>query len=102
MESLNAYQDFLKTLDQNHPPAGWSDLLKALWYDANEDWSRSHAIAQEIHSREGSWLHAYLHRKEGDQWNANYWYQRAQKPMPDISLDDEQKALIEYFFNHNL
>lgn len=97
---MEDYRQFLGTLDRQEPPQNWPHLLKALWYDANNDWNRAHEIAQEIPSWKGSWVHAYLHRKEGDQWNANYWYQRAQKSMPEISLDEEQRELIEYFIKN--
>ena len=66
------------------------NLLQALWYDAKGDWHNAHEIAQ---SREGvkeyDQLHAYLHRKEGDNWNANYWYRRCGETMPKVSLDEE-------------
>lgn len=64
------------------PPAEWSGALRALWHDARGDWAGAHACAQDDHSRSGSWVHAYLHRKEGDLGNAGYWYARAGQPMP--------------------
>ncbi|QJD80860.1 hypothetical protein [Spirosoma rhododendri] len=87
--------EFRASLTQAQPPAGVSPLLEALWYDANGDWEASHNIAQ---AREGEKnhdrLHAYLHRKEGDEWNAGYWYRRAKAPVFTGSLDDEWKALV--------
>ena len=73
------------------PPAGLSGALEALWHDRRGDWTRAHECAQDDHSREGSWVHAYLHRKEGDTGNAGYWYARAGRPMPaaGVSLADE-------------
>ncbi len=56
---------------------GWSGLLLALWFDARGDWAQAHGIAQEVEGPDGAWVHAYLHRKEGDTWNAGYWYRRA-------------------------
>ena len=64
------------------PPAEWSGAWRGLWHDARGDWAAAHAEAQGDHSREGSWVHAYLHRKEGDRGNAGYWYARAGRPMP--------------------
>ena len=64
------------------PPAGASGALQALWHDARGDWDRAHACAQEDGGRDGSWVHAYLHRKEGDVGNAGYWYARARRSAP--------------------
>lgn len=71
--------------------------LRALWHDARGDWERAHAVCQEAGNREGDWVHAYLHRKEGDLGNAGYWYARAGRPMPtdDISLDAEWARIVE-------
>lgn len=63
-------------------PEGLSPALQALWYDGRGDWQRAHECAQDDHSRDGSWVHAYLHRKEGDAGNAGYWYARAGRTMP--------------------
>ncbi len=73
------------------PPAGASALVQALWHDARGDWERAHACAQDVHDRGGSWVHAYLHRKEGDRGNAGYWYARAGRPMPaaEMTLETE-------------
>ncbi|MER3319024.1 MAG: hypothetical protein RIB79_12095 [Allomuricauda sp.] len=89
------YDAFKSTLNQNTPPKEWSKPLKSLWFDAKGDWGASHDIAQDLHSQMGSWIHAYLHRKEGDEWNAGYWYNRANKPFPDYSLAEELKVLVE-------
>ena len=80
---------FKSSLSELQPPDGITSLLKALWYDGNNDWEMAHNLAQEVHSEDGSWIHAYLHRKEGDQGNAAYWYRRAGRPMPRVSLDEE-------------
>ena len=75
-------------------------LLQALFHDAQGNWNAAHNIAQ---SREGTLLydrlHAYLHRKEGDIWNANYWYRRAKTDMPNMSLQKEWEILVELFGN---
>jgi hypothetical protein len=89
---------FKESLSQAQPPADCPVLLQALWYDAKGDWDKAHDIAQ---SREGTRaydrLHAYLHRKEGDQWNAGYWYRRARAEMPTVSLEKEWEELVAYF-----
>jgi hypothetical protein len=77
------------------PPAGLSAALAALWHDAKGDWDKAHAFAQDDHSRDGSWVHAYLHRKEGDVGNAGYWYSRAGQPVParGAALETEWAAI---------
>ena len=65
-------EEFHQTFTAETPPEGISQLLLALWYDAKGDWAKSHDTASEINTKEGSLLHAYLHRKEGDLWNADY------------------------------
>jgi len=93
---LKDYTHFLETLDNSSPDESWSEVLKSLWYDAKGDWEASHNIAQDIHSDLGSWIHAYLHRKEGDEWNAGYWYRRANRPFSKLTLDEELKDLVEH------
>ncbi|MDF0716193.1 hypothetical protein PY092_08555 [Muricauda sp. 334s03] len=89
------FDEFEVTLEQDQPAKEWSEPLKSLWFDAKGDWEASHDIAQDLHSQMGSWIHAYLHRKEGDKWNAGYWYNRANKPFPEYSLEEELKVLVE-------
>ena len=62
--------------------------------DAKGDWEKSHNIAQDIHSDTGSWIHAYLHRKEGDIFNADYWYSKAGKKRPSVSLEKEWEEIV--------
>ncbi len=77
------------------PPATMGLPLQALWADFSDDWENAHKLAQEASSREGDWVHAYLHRKEGDASNAAYWYQRAQRPVFTGSLDEERDKIIQ-------
>jgi hypothetical protein len=72
-------------------------LLRALWIDQQGNWEGAHEVAQEVESRDGCWLHAYLHRKEGDTSNAAYWYRRAGKPLFMGSLDEEWRSLAISF-----
>ena len=72
-------------------------LLRALWHDAHGDWNRAHSIAQDIESPDAAWVHAYLHRKEGDLANAGYWYRQAGKQRPSVSLAEEWTELVNYF-----
>ena len=81
--------EFKASLNQPTPPAEVSLLLQALWHEAKGDWDAAHKIAQNDDSQEAAWVHAYLHRKEGDLSNAQYWYRRASKTKPDLTLEDE-------------
>jgi hypothetical protein len=81
--------DFRKSLAASEPPAGLTHALAGLWWDAKGDWPRAHESAQQDEGKDGSWVHAYLHRKEGDQGNAGYWYRQAGEPVCRDSLDWE-------------
>jgi hypothetical protein len=80
---------FRSSLHAKEPPDGLTAPLLALWHDGHGDWDAAHKVAQDIETADGSWIHAYLHRKEGDASNAAYWYRRADKPVSHASLDDE-------------
>jgi hypothetical protein len=73
----------------DHAPS----LVRALWHDATGDWQGAHRIAQDVETPDGAWVHAYLHRKEGDASNAGYWYRQAGKPAASGSLDAEWDAI---------
>ncbi|MBC7903184.1 MAG: hypothetical protein H7Y27_07160 [Gemmatimonadaceae bacterium] len=85
------------SLSQTAPPAGANVYLQALWFDAKGNWEEAHTLIQDIENKHAAWIHAYLHRKEGDQFNAKYWYNRASKPFPSDSLGNEWEALIDFF-----
>jgi hypothetical protein len=87
--------EFRKSLAETAPPADSTLALAALWWDAKGDWERAHESAQQDEGPEGSWVHAYLHRKEGDQGNASYWYSRAGKPVCRQSLDQEWLNIVK-------
>lgn len=91
------FEKFKSSLQDQRPPEGCSDLLVALWHDGRGDWNSSHNIAQDVMTNDGSWVHAYLHRKEGDRWNAGYWYRRAGRPMPEYSLEQEWEEMVRCF-----
>ena len=81
------YEEFQQSIARDAAPAaGLSLALQGLWHDARGDWNGAHNCAQDDHSRDGSWVHAYLHRKEGDIGNAGYWYSRAGRKMPAQSV----------------
>jgi hypothetical protein len=89
--------EFEASLHASAPPAGVHGALEALWHERRGDWDRAHEIAQDIAGTDGSWVHAYLHRREGDQSNAAYWYRRAGKPVMRGDLDDEWREIVESF-----
>ena len=91
------YDEFISSLSASEPPQKISTVLKALWYDGKNDWDGSHNIAQDINDKSGSWVHAYLHRKEGDISNARYWYSKAGKNEPSVSLKEEWEMLVREF-----
>lgn len=86
---------FRASLTQDSPPAGLAAPLTALWWDAKGDWTRAHGLVDELESPDGMAVHAYLHRKEGVEWNADYWYRRAGKRFLRPELDAEWEALVE-------
>jgi hypothetical protein len=84
---------FRNTLLSMTPPS-LPPLLLALWHDAKGDWEKAHTLAQDVDDASGAWVHAYLHRKEGDLGNAGYWYRRANQPTATDSLDAEWTRLV--------
>ena len=88
------YDQFRATLEQLTPPAALPPLLAALWWDAKGEWSRAHEIAQSVETADAAWVHAYLHRKEGDTGNAAYWYRQAGQPPCKLPLDAEWEEIV--------
>jgi hypothetical protein len=81
-------------------PAGLSVYMESLWYDGKGDWEKSHTIIQDVEDENAAWIHAYLHRKEGDIWNADYWYGKAGKKRPSVSLDQEWENIVIDLIHH--
>jgi len=69
--------------------------LEALWHDAKGDWATAHRIVMNAQSVAAAWVHAYLHRKEGDFHNARYWYRKAKRPEATGTLDEEGMGIAE-------
>ena len=87
--------EFLGSIGDERPSLQLPETLKSLWWDKKGDWDKAHAIAQSIPTVQGSAVHAYLHREEGVLWNADYWYSRAGRDRPDMSIDEEWQELAE-------
>jgi len=88
-------REFEESTSDARPPEGLSEPLAALWWDAKGDWTAAHALVDELTSADGMAVHAFLHRKEGAAWNADYWYARAGRTFHRPELADEWKALVE-------
>lgn len=87
-------EGFRTSLNATEPPRA-SGPLRALWYEGKGDWRRAHEIVQDDNGPEAAWVHAYLHRVEGDLSNARYWYRQAGKPASRVPLGDEWAAIVE-------
>ena len=83
-----------ESLAQQQPPHQVSVYIKALWFDAKEDWNQAHELIQDLPDKNASWIHAYLHRKEGDIWNADYWYAKAGRKRPESTLAEEWEQIV--------
>jgi hypothetical protein len=88
------FEEFQKSLTAQQPPSQLSPYLQALWFDGKNDWEKAHDVVQDMHDKTAAWIHAYLHRKEGDTGNADYWYSRAGKKRPGLSLQEEWQMIV--------
>jgi hypothetical protein len=91
--TFEEFKDSLKK--EKHPPDQLPPLLQALWHEAKGNWKRAHEIAQDVDNADGAWVHAYLHRKEGDLGNARYWYRRAGKVEFHGTLESEWEQVVK-------
>lgn len=94
------YQEFKDLLEEDAPSPEWSLQLRALWWDAKGNWHEAHNLVDGSNVEYAEWIHAYLHRKEGDEWNAGYWYRMAGKDFPKISLEEELRELVIFFLSN--
>jgi len=94
---MKTLTEFKASLNAPTPTHELSPQLKSLWYDGKGDWDKAHAQVDHLLDKDSAWVHAYLHRKEGDIWNADYWYNRAGQPRPNLPLDEEWDRLVLHF-----
>jgi hypothetical protein len=87
--------EFRASLVQEQPPAGLTLPITALWWNGKGDWARAHDLVNELVTPDAMAVHAYLHRKEGKTWNADYWYSRAGRRYYRRVLEDEWNALVD-------
>ena len=92
---MGSLEEFKQSLSGSSPPAEISPYLQSMWYDAKGDWNKAHSIIQNIEDKKAAWIHAYLHHKEGDIGNADYWYRRSGKERPSGSLDKEWETIVK-------
>ena len=92
---------FRQTVDSGTAPTNLSAPLMALWYDMRGDWEKAHDFAQRNNDSESAWVHAYLHRKEGDLANAGYWYARAGRTTPEDRLTEEWEYITKTLLEKN-
>lgn len=90
--NLNEFLEHVNT--HSKPEAGWTPALQALWLAEKGEWEQAHDRCQQGDSAEGAWVHANLHREEGDLANARYWYARAGKPECEDGIREERHDLI--------
>ena len=99
----DSWNSFKSMLREGSCPKNYGVLLNALWWEAKGNWGQAHEMANSLTTSDAAWIHAYLHRVEGDLSNAAYWYRRAGRKQPDCTLEEERKILVEYFMgNTNL
>ncbi|OKL39325.1 hypothetical protein [Pontibacter flavimaris] len=84
---------FLQSINSSTPPPQANVYLQALWHEAKGDWNKAHELIQDLPDKSAAWIHAYLHRQEGDTWNADYWYSRAGRKRPNVSLQEEWESI---------
>ena len=87
--------EFKKSLAKIKPPAGLAPALAALWWAGKNNWDKAHGIVMDAGGKDCAWVHAYLHRVEGDLGNASYWYRQAQRPVPTRPLAAEWDAIAQ-------
>lgn len=88
--------EFMDTTRSPEPPGGIGQALVALWHDARGDWEAAHRLAQDLEDRDGAWVHAYLHRRQGDLGNAAYWYRRALRPVGAGPIEEEWERIAAW------
>ena len=94
---MTTLDEYIASASRGELPDGLSAPLEALWYEVRGEWKRAHEIVQAQSTTEAAWVHAYLHRKEGDLSNAGYWYRRAGRGIPAATLEDEWRTIAASF-----
>ena len=90
---MKNFTEYKESLSLSSPPSSLNVYLQALWYDAKDNWSKAHSLVDSLEDKTACWVHAYLHRKEGDASNAAYWYSRAKTPPCQSSFEEEWEEI---------
>ena len=91
------FDAFIQSVKAGESPDNASIFLETLWYAGTGNWNKAHELIQDEPGKDAALLHAYLHRVEGDQWNADYWYRKAGENSPSIALEEEWKLLVKRY-----
>ncbi|MES2455844.1 MAG: hypothetical protein V4594_09900 [Bacteroidota bacterium] len=92
-------QEFKSSILKDQIPTELSVQSKSLWYDGKGDWKKAHDLIDQLNDKHSAHIHAYLHRKEGDIWNADYWYTRAGQKRPNLTPEQEWEQLVTLYLN---
>jgi hypothetical protein len=92
-ETPKDIESFKESLKHDAPPKGLGRPLEALWHASKGSWEKAHEVVMDDESKAAAWVHAHLHRRQGDAANANYWYARADKPPHDGPFDEELNTI---------
>lgn len=90
-------QEFRNTINDDFPARDLSIPMQALWWNKKGDWKKAHDLIDHLEDNISAHIHAYLHRVEGDQWNARYWYNRANQLEYKGSLAEEWDYLVQLY-----
>ena len=90
----DAFDSFFSSLDRDEPPGSANAMLRAVWHGLRGEWDAAHELAQAQDDAEGAWVHAWLHRVEGDLGNAAYWYGQARRPVASQALETEWDGIV--------
>lgn len=88
------FENFQQSVKDPAPPEGMTVYLQAMWYDGHGNWDKAHQMVDNLEDATACWVHAYLHRKEGDHWNADYWYRKAGRKRPEVPLRQEWETIV--------
>ena len=91
--------EFKESLQGEAPPEECAVPLAALWWDARGDWEKAHKLVDDLSTMDGMAVHAYLHRKEGVEWNSEFWYRRSDYKFRRATLEEEWQALVDHFLS---
>ena len=89
------FETFQQSIKNKVLPESITVYLLAMWYDGHGNWDKAHSMVDHLQDSTASWVHAYLHRKEGDKWNADYWYGKAGRKRPDMPLEQEWETIVK-------